>query len=234
MTPTRKQRRLFITDCEGPISKNDNAYELTEHFIPSGGGFFTLISKYDDVQADIVKRRGYKAGDTLRLILPFLKGYGATNEKMKKFSTEHILLVSGAKETLRFVRGLMSTFIVSTSYEQYMRALCDVLDFPFENVHCTKLDLDKYKVDNEEAEKLRRFREEIAAMPMIRVPADATSIDELSARDRETVKRLDEIFWEELSSIECGKMLEEINPVGGYEKARAVQHIVKERDSSLS
>ncbi|UCE44415.1 MAG: hypothetical protein JSV57_02765 [Candidatus Bathyarchaeota archaeon] len=234
MTPTRKQRRLFITDCEGPISKNDNAYELTEHFIPSGGGFFTLISKYDDVQADIVKRRGYKAGDTLRLILPFLKVYGATNEKMKKFSTEHILLVSGAKETLRFVIGLMSTFIVSTSYEQYMRALCDVLDFPFENVHCTKLDLDKYKVDNEEAEKLRRFRDEIAAMPMIRIPADATSIDDLFPRDRETVKRLDEIFWEELSSMECGKMLEEVNPVGGYEKARAVQHIVEGTDSSLS
>ena len=37
--------RIFITDCEGPISKNDNALELTSHIIPDGDYFFTLISK---------------------------------------------------------------------------------------------------------------------------------------------------------------------------------------------
>ncbi|MCK5563078.1 hypothetical protein KAI30_02805, partial [Candidatus Bathyarchaeota archaeon] len=86
-----QQRRLFISDCEGPISKNDNAYELSEHFIPKGASFFALVSRYDDVQADVVKRPEYKAGDTLRLILPFLKAYGVTNEKIKKFSKDHIL-----------------------------------------------------------------------------------------------------------------------------------------------
>jgi energy-converting hydrogenase A subunit R len=111
--------RIFVTDCEGPISKNDNAFELTSHFIPSGDKFFALISKYDDVLADIVKKPGYKAGDTLRLILPFLKAYGATNTKITEFSSKNVLLVSGARETLQFVNGLMPSFIVSTSYEQY-------------------------------------------------------------------------------------------------------------------
>jgi energy-converting hydrogenase A subunit R len=234
MASTTDPRKLFITDCEGPISKNDNAYELTAHFIPDGDKFFTLISKYDDAETDVVKRRGYNAGDTLRLILPFFKAHGVTNEKMKNFSAQHILLVPGAKDTLRFVRGLMPSFIVSTSYEQYMRALCEVVDFPYANVHCTQLDIDRYKLDGEEAEMLRRLRKEIVAMPVIQIPVNATSIDDFSTRDKETIKRLDEIFWDEISGMNSGRMLVEINPVGGSEKASAVQRIARETGTDIS
>jgi len=230
---TVQQRRLFISDCEGPISKNDNAYELSEHLIPDGDSFFALISKYDDVQADIVKRPGYKAGDTLRLILPFLKAYGATNERIRKFSAEHILLVPSARETLRFVSNLMPSFIVSTSYEQYIHALCSVVDFPRENVYCTRLDIDRYGIGKEEFERLRQLREEINAMPMIEIPEGAVSLNDFSAKDQKTIRRLDEIFWKEIAEMESGKMLGEVNPVGGFEKARAVEDIVEKTGSSL-
>jgi len=219
-------KKVFITDCEGPISKNDNAYELTEHFIPNGDALFALISKYDDVQADIVKRKWYKAGDTLRLILPFLKAYGLTNKKIKDFSAENILLVPNAKDTLQFVKGIMPSFIVSTSYEQYMQALCDVVYFPFESAYCTKLNIDKYQVSEKEKEKLKHLKEEIVAMPMIEIPENATSLSDFSEKDKKTIRRLDEIFWKEISEMECGKMLKEVNPVGGFEKAKAIQEIV--------
>jgi len=233
-TPLGKgQKKLFITDCEGPISKNDNAYELTEHLIPDGPTFYALISKYDDVQADVIKRPGYKAGDTLKLILPFLRAHGATNKKIRKFSAEHILLVPSAKDTLRFVQSIMSSFIVSTSYEQYTRALCSLMDFPYENVYCTELNIDKYQIDKKEIEKLKQLKEEITKMPMIHIPENASSLDDLSARDQETIKRLDEIFWEEISAMECGRMLKEVNPIGGFEKADAVRDIERKTDGSL-
>ena len=66
-------KQLFISDCEGPISKNDNAYELTEHFIPNGAQLFANISRYDDVLADVFAKPGYTAGSTLKLVLPSLK-----------------------------------------------------------------------------------------------------------------------------------------------------------------
>ncbi|TET20008.1 hypothetical protein E3J74_04135 [Candidatus Bathyarchaeota archaeon] len=233
-TALRKgQKKLFITDCEGPISKNDNAYELTEHFIPDGPTFYALISKYDDVQADVIKRLGYKAGDTLKLILPFLRAHGTTNKKIRKFSAEHILLVPGAKDTLRFVQGIMSSFIVSTSYEQYTCALCSLVDFPYENVYCTELNIDKYQIDKREIEKLKQLKEEITKMPMIHIPENASSLYDLSVRDQETVRRLDEIFWEEISAMECGRMLKEVNPIGGFEKADAVRDIERKTDGSL-
>ena len=233
MAEVKGQRRIFISDCEGPISKNDNAYELTEYFIPDGGKFFALISRYDDVQADIIKRPSYKAGDTLRLILPFLKAYGATNEKIGKFSAEHILLVPGTKDTLDFVRSTMPAFIVSTSYEQYMRALCRLTDFPYSNVYCTQLNIDKYRIDEKEIEKLKQIREEIVAMPMIEIPDNASSLEDFSARDKRTIRRLDEIFWDEISEMKSERMLEEVNPVGGFEKADAVEDVVKKVSSSI-
>jgi energy-converting hydrogenase A subunit R len=66
-------KKAFVSDCEGPISKNDNAFELTAHYVPNGDNLFTVISRYDDVLADVLKRPGYKAGDTLSLYCPFLR-----------------------------------------------------------------------------------------------------------------------------------------------------------------
>jgi energy-converting hydrogenase A subunit R len=224
--------RIFVTDCEGPISKNDNAFELASHFIPSGDKFFALISKYDDVLADVVKKPGYKAGDTLRLILPFLKAYGATNNKIKEFSSRNVLLVPGARDTLQYVAELMPSFIVSTSYEQYISSLCQLTDFPFGNAYCTRLNLDKYKIYEEEVKRLRELRGEIVALPTITIPEDC-SVCDFSERDQKTIRRLDEIFWEEIDGMESGRMLREVNPVGGLEKAKAVQDIVNKLDGSL-
>jgi energy-converting hydrogenase A subunit R len=218
--------RIFVTDCEGPISKNDNAFEISGWLIPEGDRFFTLISRYDDVLADIIKKPGYKAGDTLKLIVPFLKAYGATNKRMKFFSSETLVIVPGADETLRYIRSIMPTFIVSTSYEPYIHALCEAIGFPKENVYCTKIDIDSYELPNEEAERIKILREEISKMPMIEIPYGAASLEDLPLTTRRTIRRLDEIFWNEIPKMKIGRALREVNPVGGYEKAKAIKEII--------
>jgi len=228
-----KNPMVFASDCEGPISKNDNAFELAEHFISDGGIFFALISKYDDVLADVIEKPGYKPGDTLKLILPFLKAYGATDEGIREYCLKNILLVPGADDTLRFVKEAMPSYIISTSYEQYLSSLCDLIGFPYENVYCTRLNLNKYEVSEEEINQIKVFKEEITAMPMIEISPDATSVDNFSPRDQKTVKRLDEIFWREIPKMKSGRMLEEVNPIGGYEKANAVRDIVSKLNCRL-
>jgi energy-converting hydrogenase A subunit R len=225
--------RIFISDCEGPISKNDNAYELTSHFIPDGSRLFTLISKYDDVLADVVKRPNYKAGDTLKLILPFLKAYGVTNKAIEEYSAGNVLLVPEAKKSLKFIKEFMPTFIVSTSYEQYMKALCRVIDFPFENVHCTKLDLDKIRISKDEISKIQKLQEEMVTMSIPEIPESANSLSDFAETHKKVVKRLDEIFWIDMSQMSIGSVLHEVNPVGGKEKAEAVKSVVSKLKSNL-
>lgn len=225
--------KVWISDCEGPISKNDNAFELAQYFIPKGDKVFTLISRYDDFLADIAKKPGYKAGDTLKLILPFLKAYGATNKTVTDYSSSHVLLVPGAKDMLQFLKTRMHSFIVSTSYQQYLYALCELTGFPFQNVYCTKLDLDRYKISSEEAAKLRKIAEEIMEFEIFEIPKNAKSINDLLLEDRLKIDRLNKIFWEEFAQIEAGRMLREVNPIGGYEKANSVKDIITKTSSKL-
>ncbi len=226
--------RIFVTDCEGPISKNDNAMELAAHFVPQGEGVFALLSRYDDYLAYVEKRPGYKAGDTLRLILPFLKAFGATDKKIEEYSRAHILLVPGAEETLRFIRGKMPAFIISTSYEPYIKALCEVIDFPFKNAYCTELELDQYPLPQNEEEYLREVAGEIARMPMIEWGEGASGLVDLSSQGREVVQRLNQVFWEQLAGMQIGRVLEEVDPIGGKGKAQALRAILQRSGADIA
>jgi energy-converting hydrogenase A subunit R len=197
---------VFISDCEGPISINDNAFELAGHFIEDGEKFFTIVSKYDDILVEN-KREGYYAGGTLKLIVPFLKAYGATNENIIEFSAKNVHLVPGAKEMLSFVNSIMPSFIVSTSYKQYIQALCDLTGFPFENTYFTSLDMvDEYSVSGEEKQKLMEFRKIIIENPDFEI--------------------LDKIFWDEILKLSLYEIMKNVNPVGGEGKKEAVLDIV--------
>ncbi|MBN1253770.1 MAG: hypothetical protein JXA50_00650 [Deltaproteobacteria bacterium] len=226
--------RIFVTDCEGPISKNDNAMELTAHFVPQGKNFFALLSKYDDYLAYVEKRPGYKAGDTLRLILPFLKAFGATDERTEEFSRAHILLMPGAEDTLKFIRGMMPAFIISTSYEPYIKALCAVINFPFEAAYSTALVLDRYPLVQEEERYLREVAGEIAHMPMIEWGKGASGLADLSSQGKKVVQRLNQVFWEELAGMQIGRVLEEVDPIGGEGKAQAVRTTLQRSGADIS
>jgi energy-converting hydrogenase A subunit R len=220
-------KRIFISDCEGPISKNDNAFEITAHFVPNGDRLFTLISKYDDVLADVLKKPAYSAGGTLKLILPFLKAYGVTDRRMREFSAQNLILIANSKDTLQHVKEIASAFIVSTSYEHYIRALCKALDFPYENTFCTKLKIDKYPLTKQEQSRLKGIAREIAQMPLVNIPPMAKSLKDFSSMDQETISRLDEIFWNEIGGMDLGEIFSEVTPVGGSQKAEAIKDAVE-------
>ncbi len=220
-------KKIFITDCEGPISKNDNAYELTKKLVPDGDNLFEIISIYDDIQAEIVRRSNYRAGDTLRLIVPFLKACGVTNEIIRDFSIKGIRLISGSEETLSFIRKLMPSYIVSTSYEHYIQSLCQVINFPFRNTYCTELDIDSFNFTRYETDKIRKWIKELVKLPKPKIPIGAKSITDLTEGDQKTVNYLDEIFWTEMLDMVSGEIIRKIKPIGGTEKVNAVKDIIQ-------
>ena len=219
-------KHVFISDCEGPISKNDNAFEITARFVPNGDKLFTVISKYDDVLADVLKKPDYSAGSTLKLIVPFLKAYDVTDGQMEEFSAQNLILIANSKDTLQHTRAVASAFIVSTSYEQYIKALCKTLAFPYANTYCTKLSLDKYVITEQEKTRLRKISKEIAQMQMIAIPPAAKTIEDFSTADQKTIERLDTIFWSEIAGMDLGRIFSEVTTVGGSQKAAAIENAV--------
>jgi len=215
-------------DCEGPVTQNDNAYELCEAYIPQGGIFFARVSRYDDYLADVEKREGYKAGDTLKLVLPFLRAWGVTSESMESFSRKTLKLLPGAEKMLPGVAERFPSFIISTSYRPYLDALCGVTGFPKDNIYCTDVDIDSYDQPAHEIEELKKLTGEIAAQPMLQWPEDAAGANDLSDADGALLRRLDKIFWDIIPSMPVSSTIfREVNPVGGHEKAASVLDSLK-------
>lgn len=202
--------KSFITDCEGPLTLNDNAFELSAHFIEDGGDLFKILSLYDDYLVDIVKKDNYKAGNTLKLILPFFVCENIKNDDLIDFSKNNICAVNDSKFLLSYLKEAMNTYIVSTSYGQYIEALSNYMDFPFENTFYTKVDVDALTLNDEEIEKIRKFKKEILENP----------------NDYEL---FDKIFFSEIQEMEIYNIIKDIDVVGGQGKKLAIDEII-ERD----
>jgi energy-converting hydrogenase A subunit R len=227
-------QRVFITDCEGPVTKNDNAAELAAAWIPDGYRFFATVSLYDDYLAEIVRKPGYKAGDTLRLVLPFFKAFGLTDDDMFRFSGENVHIVPRADEALRDIAASMPSYIVSTSYAPYIQAVCRALDFPYENTYRTAVSLDAVNVNEGECAQLRDIHRRILGLPDFALPPDAALDATWSSNTFEAISSLDEIFWKEMPNLSSYRLIRETNPIGGPEKARAVRETASKQGASIA
>jgi energy-converting hydrogenase A subunit R len=236
--------RIYVTDCEGPLARNDNAQEIAAAFLPHGAELFARLSRYDDLLADVLHRPGYNAGDTLRLLPTFLVAFGVTDKQVLELSAGNVLMVPGAAELLAELQTLLPCFIISTSYTPYIRALCEVVGFPFEHCRCTTLSLDAWRLPDAEKTHLREWAARIVERPIIDIPDGAASLDDLASQDRATVTELDRLFWTEMAASDthpgtetavsmvghslpvAGELLAAVRPVGGGMKLAALEEIV--------
>ena len=200
--------KSFITDCEGPLTLNDNAYELSAKFIEDGGELFKILSLYDDYLVDIVKKENYKAGNTLKLILPFFVVENLKNRDFVEFSKNNIYAVSDSKFLLSYLKEAMNTYIVSTSYGQYIEAVSNYMQVPFENTFYTKVDVDSLVLSDEEISKIKEFKDMILKNP-------------------EDYELFDDIFFKQIKKMQIYEKIKEIDVVGGEGKKSAIEKIIK-------
>ena len=203
--------KSFITDCEGPLTLNDNAFELADNFIENGGELFKILSLYDDYLVDVVKKPDYKAGNTLKLILPFFVVENLKNEDLIDFSRNNIYSVNDSKFLLEYLKGTMNTYIVSTSYGQYIEAVSNYMDVPFENTFYTNVNVDELELTDDEIEKINEYKNSILENP-------------------DDYDLFDEIFFSEISEMGIYDKIREIEVVGGQGKKLAIDEII-ERDA---
>ncbi|MBA7484401.1 hypothetical protein ES707_19927 [subsurface metagenome] len=204
---------LVFFDMEGPLSIQDNAYELMKLF-PKGGEIFEVISRYDDLLA-IEGREGYEPGDTLALIVPFLIHHGIAEEDISGLA-ERAAIVEGARELIMSLKH-WQVFCISTSYEQYANRIMQRVGIALENLACTRFPIDRYRnlAQEEDRALVENMEQEILA---------------LKAGDDEGMKkRLDRFFWEELPQTSLGLALREVKPMGGRRKAAALRGFARAR-----
>ena len=196
-------------DLEGPLSPQDNAYELMQLF-PNGDKIFEVISRYDDL-ITLTGREGYEPGDTLALIVPFLVLHSISEDNINTLAT-NASLTGGADKLISWLRSdNWKVFCISTSYEQYAVHITQKLGIYAHNVACTPFPLDKFR---------NTFCKEGLALIQ---QAEADILTLCPVDDDDLIKRsLDDFFWYNLPTTELGMALKEITPVGGRRKVAAL------------
>lgn len=209
---------LIFFDLEGPLSPQDNAYEVMK-LIESGDVIFETISKYDDFIA-MEGREGYEPGDTLALIVPFLLLHRITGNDIKRVS-DRANIVEGAKWLIaRLKAENWHIYIISTSYEQHAYNIGRKLGINASNIVCTALDLERQEegLNKENISMLRSVEKEVIKL----YHSDDTS---------KIVSRLDTFFFEDLPSI--GYNVFSTRVIGGDRKVEAMKRIAEEEGKEL-
>ncbi|MDD2666712.1 MAG: hypothetical protein PHD13_06080 [Methanocellales archaeon] len=211
--------RIICFDLEGPLSPQDNAYEVLS-LAENGEKIFEVISKYDDIIA-LEGRDGYEPGDTLALIVPFLLLNGVSEKDIEDIS-KRAKIVDGAKELVSTLQHEgWKTYIISTSYEQHARQIGAKLNVPRDDITCTKLSLEELKANVGDLDVIEHAEREI-----IRLYPHMED-------HKRVVKILDRFFFEELPKTGYGNVLERVRVVGGERKVQALYKIAKENKAKL-
>jgi energy-converting hydrogenase A subunit R len=212
--------KFICFDLEGPLSPQDNAYDLMKLF-PNGDRIFEVISRYDDLLT-LEERPDYEPGDTLALIVPFLILHNITEDNIAKLAAEASLTGGAAKLISWLQSASWKIFCISTTYEQYARYITQKLDFYAQNVASTPFPLDKFRatLTQEENKLLKQAEEDILTM---RPTSD----------DERIKKSLDKFFWEKLPETALGEAIKEVKPIGGRRKVEALNKFADKTEQPL-
>jgi len=224
-------RKTIFFDLEGPLSPQDNAYEVMRGIGEKGGSVFEVISKYDDI-ISIEGREGYEPGDTLALIVPFLLLHGVTETDIKAVS-ERAKIVEGAKELVELLQAEnWDIYIISTSYEHHAYNVGRKLGIERERIICTNLSL---KLLRKVLSKTLREKNALPKKYVYTVKKAEEDIIELYShidKPEPIVSRLDEFFFRQLPAL--GYNIFDTRVVGGERKAEALREIAKDKGEALS
>ena len=209
---------LICFDLEGPLSPQDNAYEVTS-LVDNGEVIFETLSRYDDFLA-LAGRENYEPGDTLALIVPFLLIHGITEKDITDVSS-HAMIVAGAKDLIAKLKAHnWDVHIISTSYEQHACQIGASLDVPSDHITCTRFDLPGLYG--------RLAEDDIACIRCIE--EDILNIDD----EKEIFKKLDNFYFRELKETALGDIFSQVRVIGGRRKVQALEEIAASHNIALN
>ena len=212
---------LICFDLEGPLSPQDNAYELMKLF-PNGDKIFEVISRYDDLLT-LEEREDYEPGDTLALIVPFLVLHNITEADITRLAAE-ASITGGASKLISWLQyKIWRVFCITTTYEQYAMHLTHRLGIFTHNIAYTSFPLDKLRgtLSKEDYQLLQEAEKDILTMQPI-------------ADDARIKQSLGYFFWEKLPTTNLGATIEQVKPVGGRRKVAALNSFADKYGQPLS
>ena len=225
-----------VCDNEGPQTKNDNAQENTVALAKKcglgeqlGTDFYQRISVIDDIWGDfhkVAKDSSYSSGHTLKVMLPFFKAMGATSKWLYDFAKASIKVVPNIAGVVRSLDTKYSVRQISTSYDFFIKAYCDLIGFDFAKSACTKVPVfDGIPISKENAEILKAFMKTVVTWPIIQYDQKD---GEVFPSGQTAYNCITGFIWEFLYYLPIGSLLQSVHPVGQQQKREVLCRLIQE------
>ncbi|MGA1869760.1 MAG: hypothetical protein ACMUJM_14590 [bacterium] len=229
----KHQSKVFIA-CEGLLTKDSTLEALCRYFIPDGDILFKQIIHYCLLNSMSHSHSHKSEDDPAKYIIPFLKGYGADNEKVAEYCAFNIHLVPGADKFLQWLKDRAFTFIMSKGYAHNTHALCELVGFKEENTHSVSVDFNHYHPTISEKETIRDMAAEIIQLPFLMPEGYEGTLEELSVAMRHTLDKIQFILCEQIPKMPIGWYLNEVEPLGNQARAQCVREQTHDNPTDLS
>ncbi|MDR0778448.1 MAG: hypothetical protein LBE48_03305 [Methanomassiliicoccaceae archaeon] len=207
-----------VCSVTGFLSSANAMKRMCDRFIRNGGKVFDVLMAYDNIIAFGLNREDRRSGDTLKTLVPLLKASGVTDKSIYDHFSANKDMMPGS-DVIHYMNELMTTLVVSESYEHHVMVVSESLNLPIDGIRCTEVSFDALELDKQEAKKFRNMLTDLAKMDVPKItsnPADRAQY--IEHKDQMILDSVDDIV-EAINDSEIHYQMDSVRPVGGNEKA---------------
>ena len=216
--------------ASGFLDSKDPMKGMCDRFIRNGGKIYEVLMAYDNIQSFELNTDNRKSGDSLRTLVPLLKASGATDSSVQEYFTNGMKLMPGY-DTMHHLNRMMSTMVVSESYEHHAMALCDAMNLPYDGIRCTEVSFDDLDMSERDKKRSRELMVELSKLNAPKVSSNS-GIRYLDQKDETILNTVEEITGA-ADDLDIMYQLGEMRPMGGNEKAFALMDLRRRTEVDL-
>ncbi len=223
----------FICSDHVFLTRSNHVRDLCARYVKNGGRLYDVLARYDTLSLYALGRDSANAGSVNRMVIPFLKAGGITDEAAYNFCKSTSVLMPDADQVLKYIARQMPSFISSESYEHHLISLCEASEIPLSDMSCNAFSFDSIKVSRPDAKVLRNIASTIINARLTDEMYSVTQSPYLNKFDSKLVDMVDDEFIKKTMKMDFMDQLRKDVRVAGNEKAYAILELCRKKEIEM-
>lgn len=224
----------FICSDHVFLTRSNHVRDLCARYVKNGGRLYDVLSRYDSLTLYALGRDTANAGSVNRLVVPFLKAGGITDEAAYAFCKSTPVIMPDADRVIRYISSQMPAFISSESYEHHLLNLGESFGISLSNISCNTFSFDSIKISRPDARSLRSIASTLINARLTEEMYSVTQSPYLNKFDSKLVDLVDEEYIKKTSKMDFNDQLRKDIRIAGNEKAYSILELCRKKEIEMS
>lgn len=219
----------FICSDHVFLTRSNHVRDLCARYIKNGGRLYDVLARYDTLSLYALGRDTANAGSVNRLVVPFLKAGGITDEAAYNFCKSTTVLMHESDRVFRYIASQMPAFISSESYEHHLLAFGEAAGVPLTSINCNTFSFDSIKVSRPDSKALRSIASTLINARITDEMYSVTQSPYLNKFDSKLVDIVDDEYMKKVSKMDFQDKLKSDVKIAGNEKAYGILELCRKK-----